>query len=248
MFKDIGKDCIFADDIAYVARTGVMVGDPEGTFRPDQPVTRGELAAVVHRMMLRDGVFADVLPYVVPSVVEIHGSDGRLGSGVCIRDDASSSYILTCRHVVEGIEQNPFTIVIHDGRSFTGVYHVASAVPNEDLAIIDMGRHIPPIALGSPVVQGQPVAVIGSPLGLRESVTVGVVSNVSREENSWFQLDAPINPGNSGGPIINEKGELVGIVNAKVPDAAIPDVGVEGLGYGIKIEIVRRFLGRVWPE
>ncbi len=246
MFKDVGKDCIFADDIAYVSKAGVMVGDPDGAFRPDDPPTRAELAAVIHRLMLRDGVFTDVLPYVFLSVVEICTTD-RIGSGVCVRDDVNGSYILTCRHVVEREESQAFTLVLHS-QSIQGAYYISSAVPEEDLALIKTGCHIPPIVLGSPVVQGQPVAVIGSPLGLRENVTVGVVSSVDRGDGAWFGLDAPINPGNSGGPIINEKGELVGLAAAKVTDTAIPGVGVEGLGYGIKLEIIKKFLGRVWHK
>lgn len=247
MFKDVEKDCIFADDIAYVSKTGVMVGDPEGNFRPDQPATRGELAAVVRRMMFRDGVFTDVLPDVVPSVVEIRAGN-KLGSGVCVRSDTGGCHILTCRHVAEGNEKAVFVIIIHGGRSLVGTYKIASAVPNEDLALITTTYYVPPLPLGSPVVQGQPVAVIGSPLGLRESVTIGAVSATGRKEGAWFQLDAPINPGNSGGPIINEEGKLVGLAVAKVPDAAIPDVGTEGLGYAVGLEVIKQFLNRVWQE
>lgn len=248
MFRDVSKDHIFADDIDYVSRTGVMVGYPDGTFRPDQPITRGEVAAIVHRMMLHNGVFDDVLPMVLPSVVEIR-TDKSLGSGVAVLyDGVLYTYILTCRHVIEGSEQMPCTVVTHDGKNLIGRYRIASSVPGEDLAVIEVSARIQPLSLGKPVVQGQPVAVIGSPLGLRESVTVGVVSSIDRHEGVWFQLDAPINPGNSGGPIVDESGKLVGIAVAKVVDAALPGVGVEGIGYGIRIDVVKRFLGRVWPN
>jgi len=249
MFRDI-DNCIFADDIAYVSKTGVIVGYPDKTFKPNQPITRGELAAVIHRTMLRDGVFMDVLPYVMPFVVEIRSSK-KLGSGVYVYgDDVNGGYILTCRHVVEGSENLQFTIITYEGKSIPGTYKTVSAVPNEDLALIITDSCIPGprLFLGSPVVQGQPVAVIGSPLGLRENVTVGIVSNISRHENSWFGLDAPINPGNSGGPIVNERSELVGLAVAKIIDAAMPEVGVEGLGYGIKLEIIKKFLNRIWPD
>jgi len=107
-----------------------------------------------------------------------------------------------------------------------------------DLALIKTSDYLPePLKLAdTSVVKGDPVAVIGSPLGFIESVTAGIVS--SMERGDVFQLDAPINPGNSGGPVINTKGELVGVAVSKIMSPA------EGMGFAIKLEAVKDFLRR----
>lgn len=131
--------------------------------------------------------------------------------------------------------------MVKDGQNdFSGTAYIVSAVPGEDLALIVTDRLLPALSLaGEPAAVGEPVAVVGTPALLTENVTVGIVSHLDRG-GGRFGLDAAINPGNSGGPIVNEKGEIVGIAVAK-----IVGTGYEGLGFGVKLEVVKGFLARV---
>jgi len=239
MFVDVKPDAWDYNDINDVARAGVMTGYPDGTFKPDQPVTRGELAAVVNRLLHRDSVFRYVLPQVMPSVVCVYLGD-QLGSGTCIKNDGSKCYILTNAHVIHDHQTNKDVsevTLIKEGNipQFTGqVVHVDSDI---DLALITTTYMLKDLPLGKEPVLGQRVAVIGAPLGHIESVTVGVVSQLNQNEGRWLQVDAPINPGNSGGTLANQDGQLIG-----VPCAKIEAVGVEGMGFCIHIDYVRKFL------
>lgn len=242
MFKDVKPGRWDYGSIERVARAGLMSGYPDGTFRPDNHPTRGEIASILDRLMFRDGVFSDILPEVMPAVVTVY-TDKSIGSGVCVGDDREKYYVLTCRHVVEGAKQ--FKVAKENGIMVNAELLTSSAVPGEDLALLAVrkteGLALKDIGFATkPPTLGQPVAVIGAPLGMRESVTVGVVSNLDREGGNWFQLDAPINPGNSGGPIVNEYGSLVGIAVAKVVDEA-----VEGIGFGIHLRLINNFLSRL---
>lgn len=242
MFKDVEPGRWSAGSIDRVARAGLMSGYPDGTFKPAKALTREELASVLDRLMFRDGVFSDILPVVMPAVVAVY-TDKSIGSGVCVDEDKENYYVLTCRHVVEGAKE--FEVAKENGVMVGAKLLTSSAVPGEDLALLvvqrSAGLALKDIrAAVKPLALGQPVAVIGTPLGMRESVTVGVVSSLDRNDGNWFQIDAPINPGNSGGPIVDEYGSLVGIAVAKVVGEAI-----EGIGYGIHLRLVRNFLGRL---
>lgn len=247
MFSDVFASRWSYKSIEAVAKAGLMGGFPDGTFRPEEPLTREQMASILHRQMFRDGLFVDVLPEAVQSVVTITSSC-KLGSGACVACRDGWAYVLTNAHVVSnkdgsGYEQT-FTLTLHDGSTVAAIYHIASAVPGEDLALVKALADIPPLPVSAePAVLGEPVAVIGSPLGLRESVTVGVISSADRDGGTRFQLDAAINPGNSGGPIINERGELVGVSVAKVVDVA-----VEGICFGVSLKLVKQFLERTLGE
>lgn len=235
MFKDVDLSRWSYKAIKAVVEAGLMGGFPDGTFRPADPLTREQLASVLHRWMFRDGIFSDILPFVMPSVVCLH-TDRNLGSGACVAYKEGVSYIITNRHVVEGFKD---VTVIKENMSYSGKVKTMSSVPGEDLALVETVTYFPELSLAEkPAVLGECVAVVGAPAGLMDSVTVGVVSHTDRDGN--FQLDSPINPGNSGGPIINERGEIVGVAVSKVVGEAY-----EGLGFAIKLEIVKKFLGRV---
>lgn len=239
MFKDVSSDNYFARSIERVARSGLMTGYGDGTFHPKDPLLREEMASILDRLLFRLNFNFKMFPQVMKSVVMIHRGDA-IGSGACIENRNGTSYILTCRHVVvmtDGTAVTDLTLVKEDMPNFAGTLVVVDAV--HDLALVKTSQYLLPLVLAAnPAEPGEPVAVVGSPLGLVESVDVGVVSNTDRGE--WFQLDAPINPGNSGGPVINEYGEIVGVAVAK-----IEQVGVEGLGFAVKLEHIRDFLSRV---
>ena len=176
------------------------------------------------------GIAARVTPSVV--MIKVNGSQGT-GSGFIIR----GGYIVTDNHVVTLDNQVPdaaIRVYFSNGRSVPGT--LVGRDPYADIAIIKaegVGR-LPALTLGNStgVAVGDPVIAIGSPLGLADTVTSGIVSAVDRPVQPGqssgvapqvffdaIQTDAPINPGNSGGPLVNAKGEVIGI------DAAIDTLG-----------------------
>ena len=147
---------------------------------------------------------------------ETYESPG-LGSGVIVSEDG---YIVTNHHVVAGVDQ--ISITVHDGTEFQAEW--VGSDPHADIAVLRIqpteGQQLPrfqPLAFGdSDVVRvGEMVLAVGNPFGLSETVTRGIISAKQRQisdgSNEYFQVDAVINPGNSGGPLVNIRGEIVGI-------------------------------------
>jgi len=138
------------------------------------------------------------------------------GSGFIVDRDG---YILTNNHVIEGAER--ITVTLADGRVFRG--EVVGADPAIDVALVRIpsGQNLPEALLGNSdeLRAGEWVCAIGNPLGYVHSVTVGVVSFIGRKLfdqslDDYIQTDAAINFGNSGGPLINTRGEVIGINSA----------------------------------
>jgi len=143
------------------------------------------------------------------------------GSGFIIDSDGS---ILTTQHVIERAER--ITVKLSDGRTLLA--RVIGADPDTDIALIkvDGQSHLPVAPLGdsSALRMGEWVCAIGNPLGYEHTVTVGVVSYLGRKLfdaslDNYIQTDAAINFGNSGGPLINARGEVIGI-NAAISSRA----------------------------
>ena len=183
-----------------------------------------------------DAAFQSIVDYALPAVVHIRASnsrnaDGRgrfvgpvvgSGSGLIVRPDG---YIVTNDHVVGGFDQ--VQVVLNDGRELSGKVFRA---PDSDLAVIKVDATDLPylrFADSSGVRPGQFAIAIGSPFGLENSVTVGHVSGLSRATEigdsrlgrfrgypDLIQTDAAINQGNSGGPLLNIRGEVIGINTA----------------------------------
>lgn len=241
-YTDVKSEDWFKWPIDRVSDAGLMGGYPDGTFKPNAGVTRAELASTLARYLFRDGVFTDILPTVLSACVMVTTSTGG-GSGVIIKKTSAYLYILTCRHVIDGAN-DILVYMSEEAKPITAKVYNQSAVPGEDLAILQLKRpeqSINPLAVATNVLKGEPVAVIGNPLLLRNSVTVGVVSGFNRgDSGEYTQIDASINPGNSGGACINEKGELVGIATAKVVD-----VKIEGIGYITSAQTVIKYLNRI---
>ncbi len=144
-----------------------------------------------------------------------HGGDREIprgvGSGFLISADG---YLLTNHHVVEGADE--ITVTLPDKREFKG--KLVGSDPRTDVALvkIDGGPDLPTLKIGDPAKLrvGEWVIAIGSPFNLQNTVTAGIVSAKSRETGEllpFIQTDAAVNPGNSGGPLINVRGEVVGI-------------------------------------
>ncbi len=158
-----------------------------------------------------------------------------LGSGVLV--DAKG-YIVTNQHVVERADRIQVTLMDDP----PGVNHTAKVIGTDsetDLAVIkiDVNRPLPFAKLGNSdaIDAGDWVLAIGSPFGLKESVTAGIISSTkrsidqTRQFQSFLQTDAAINPGNSGGPLVNMNGEVVGINTAIFTQSA----GYQGVGFAM---------------
>jgi putative serine protease PepD len=194
---------------------------------------------------------------VLPSVVTITAGNSAgsvIGSGEVLRDDG---YILTNNHVVNSAA-NGGTIQVISSNGTSAPATITGRDPLTDLAVIkiDVGAKLTPIALASSaaVQIGQPVVVLGAPLGLASTVTTGIVSALGRTVIvdagngetavllSALQTDAAINPGNSGGSMVDCAGRLVGVPSAT---ASVPDpsgggsVGNVGLGFAIPVDLAK---------
>jgi serine protease Do len=161
------------------------------------------------------------------------------GSGVVIR---SGGIILTNAHVVSDIKN--LTVVFCDGESYSG--QVQYIDKNSDLAVVKVNRlGLKPITFADTdsVFAGQSVIAIGTPLSLsmRNSASKGIVSGVNVSVSSAYyplmQTDAAINGGNSGGPLLNMKGQLIGINSSKYTG-----VGIEGLAFSIPLDTINYVL------
>ncbi|MGF1656650.1 MAG: S1C family serine protease [Verrucomicrobiales bacterium] len=181
------------------------------------------------------------------AVIQVRSATS-LGSGFLVN---GMGMIVTNNHVVSGEQELIVTVYSPETagggwerREYTNVRILASS-PLFDLALLQIeGEDVSelpflPIGDSETLGQGQTVFAIGSPLGLERTVSQGIVSLRNREIDGrlYIQSTAQINPGNSGGPLLNLKGEVVGVINMK---AALP--GVEGLGFAIPATILRFFL------
>jgi serine protease Do len=217
-----------------------------------------ELAKEYERFVHVDRMFELVSKAVSPSVVHIvaqktarHEQSQRIkkfeetGSGVIVRNEKSPGlYVLTNHHVVEGGRINNIRIFLHDGRTLTPerIWSDGEA----DIAVLKLGRDdLPAARLGNSdsAVVGSWVVAMGSPFGLMHSVSQGIISARSRhmdeledvKNQDFLQTDAAINPGNSGGPLVNLKGEVIGINNSIASNGG----GNEGVGFSIPINLAR---------
>jgi Do/DeqQ family serine protease len=160
------------------------------------------------------------------------------GSGFIISDDGR---ILTNAHVVDGADT--VTVTLKDGRSFQG--KVLGRDTLTDVAVIKIqADNLPSVALGNSdqLQSGEWAIAIGNPLGLDNTVTTGIISATGRTSNQvgapdkrveFIQTDAAINPGNSGGPLLNARGEVIGMNTAIIQRA-------QGLGFAIPINTAQR--------
>jgi serine protease Do len=174
-----------------------------------------------------------------------------IGSGFIIDP---SGYIITNAHVVNDAQEIQVVIpaVPSDSSpsgslSYRGdvlAAHIVGIAPEVDLAVIKVdgatNLRALPLANYADLLQGQMVFAFGSPQGLPNSVTMGVLSATARQSNpdspmAYIQTDAPINPGNSGGPLVNVNGEVVGVNTFILSQSG----GNEGLGFAIPSVIVK---------
>ena len=175
---------------------------------------------------------ADIAEAMGPAVVQIDTVTG-LGSGVIYDADG---LILTAAHVVDGVRQ--VTVRLSDGRSMTG--EVLGTHAPTDIAVVKIDAEdltVATLAVDEEIRVGSLAVAMGSPFGLDQSVTAGIVSAVDRSVSgvSMVQTDAAINPGNSGGPLVDARGHVIGINDQIFTNSG----GNEGVGFAISIDLAK---------
>ena len=190
----------------------------------------------------------DIFEKSEESVVQVNvlrgGSDGGMGSGFVYSQEG---YIITNQHVVKDAKK--VTVTFLDGEAYIG--DVIGTDPDLDIAVVKVSpsnTYLQPITIGdsSKLKVGEKIVAIGNPFGLSGSMTSGIVSQIGRllpQESGYsipdvIQTDAAINPGNSGGPLINMKGEVVGI------NTAIQSITGEfsGIGFAVPSNTVKKIV------
>ncbi len=175
------------------------------------------------------------------------------GSGVIVRGEgARGLFVLTNNHVISGSSVGQIDIFLSDGRSFHPVRIWSDS--KADIAVLKLDRdNLPAARLGNSddAAVGSWVLALGSPFGLNHSVSQGIISGRGRHEvdlekagvenQDFLQTDAAINPGNSGGPLVNMKGEVIGINIAILSNGG----GNEGVGFSIPINLARWIMGQL---
>jgi serine protease Do len=205
-----------------------------------------------------DRMFEMVSKAVTPSVVHIVTLKTQrarkfeeTGSGVIVRDGKNPGlYVLTNHHVVEGGKAGKVRIFLNDGLSM--IPERIWSDPKADIAVLKLDRDdLPAARMGNSdsAAVGSWVVAMGSPFGLMHSVSQGIISARSRhmeelqdvDNQDFLQTDAAINPGNSGGPLVNMRGEVIGINNSIASNGG----GNEGVGFSIPINLARWIMGEL---
>ncbi|MBD2499099.1 HhoA/HhoB/HtrA family serine endopeptidase [Anabaena azotica] len=168
------------------------------------------------------------------------------GSGFIL---SANGQLLTNAHVVA--DTDTVQVTLKDGRTYEG--RVVGVDPITDVAVVKIpGNNLPTVKLGNSqnLIPGQWAIAIGNPLGLDNTVTIGIISATDRtsaqvgvpdKRVSFIQTDAAINPGNSGGPLLNAQGEVIGVNTAIRADA-------QGLGFAIPIETAARVANELFTK
>jgi putative serine protease PepD len=197
---------------------------------------------------------------VTPSVVSISvrtSTGGGTGSGSIYRSTSSLSYIITNNHVVESAANSgTITVEFADGSESTAT--IVGRDRMYDIAVLLVRKgNLPAIPLGdsSKISVGEEVLAIGSPLGLANTVTQGIISALNRpvtagtlDSTSYvnaIQTDAAINPGNSGGALVDSQGRIIGVNSAIATLTSGGTSGSIGLGFSIPINEAKRVIEEI---
>ncbi|MBN2130036.1 MAG: DegQ family serine endoprotease [Sedimentisphaerales bacterium] len=217
--------------ISSVKKIRPMVRRPDQQFR-EWPEEFGRFFG--------DDFFDRFFQYRIPE----GGFEQRgLGTGVIVNEDG---YILTNDHVVAGADE--VTVILSDDRRFTA--EVVGTDDKSDVAVLKVdAEHLVPAQLGDSdsIKVGEWVLAIGSPFGLDQTVTAGIVSAKGRanvgiaDYEDFIQTDAAINPGNSGGPLVNMEGQVIGINTA----IASRSGGYVGIGFAIPSNMARTIMENI---
>ncbi|MBI4849845.1 MAG: trypsin-like peptidase domain-containing protein [Nitrospirae bacterium] len=191
--------------------------------------------------------FVELVKASLPSVVNISSKKNQpgsaivsLGSGFIVSGDGA---IVTANHVIANAEA--VIVRLSDRESYRA--NIIAADKDADIAVlkIEPQKPLPAVRLGnsSAVETGEWVIAIGNPFGLEKTVTAGIISAKGRvigsgKYDELLQTDASINPGNSGGPLLNMRGEVIGINTAIIGSST----SHSGIGFAIPIDTVRSII------
>lgn len=241
----IGGTIVAGDDTTTVVTPTFPSDDSDDSPASDLPPLATDNTSI-----------ADVADRLLPSTVQINAAGGRVaatGSGFILDGEG---HVITNNHVVaQATGAGELIVVDYDGRSHPA--RIVGRSPVYDIAVlaVEDPAGLKPASLGraGALRIGETVVAIGSPLGLTSTVTAGIVSALERpvtaggsanDVSSYInalQTDAAINPGNSGGPLVNLRGEVVGVNTAIATTGGFgsTDAGNIGVGFAIPIEQVR---------
>jgi len=216
----------------------VMLVAPPGWSRSPAPVWNDQAVSVTPLTTPAPN-WVELAKAVKPAVVNVTGrQDGgrSAGSGFVINREG---YIVTNSHVVENA--NTIVVKLSDGRELPAT--IVGRDPKTDIALLKVdAKDLPVIGLGdsSALQVGEPVMAIGNPFGLEQTVTTGIVSATGRglgagPYDDFVQTDASVNPGNSGGPLINARGQVVGINSIIFSRTG----GSVGIGFAIPVNLAK---------
>ena len=224
-----------------------------------------ELADEVAAMELQSRILRKVARLARPSVVHIqaaksssisaryqqNGQIEEAGAGIVV-PYRESNYVITNRHVIKDAKNKDITVRLYDGRKYQPSHKWHDQ--DSDVAVLNIeDAELTPARLGNidQLDIGDFVMAIGSPFGLSHSATFGIVSAKGRRDlelgdeqvrlQDFIQTDAAINPGNSGGPLLNLRGEVVGVNTAIASNSG----GNEGIGFAIPIKMVMTVAGQL---
>ena len=244
------------------------LGTPSGQFRPES-FTLPEQAPLnlkdTELLTRLNDEYARVTEAVVPSVISIDTVGVRTerlldgwgrsqirrfptqgqGSGVIVTKEG---HAITNHHVIAG--QQKIQVTLHDGKTYPATLIGEDSLLDIAVLKIEGAAPFAPLKLGdsSQVRVGQMVFAIGNPFGLGETVTQGIISakerSLSDNQRDLFQTDAAINPGNSGGPLVNLRGEIIGI-NAAIYSKDRENPGFQGVGFSIPSNDVKDALFQI---
>ena len=195
-----------------------------------------ELKDELKNIQIKSADFSAIVDDVLQSVVSVKTNAGQ-GSGAIID---RKGYVATNVHVINGASS--IKVTTYSGNTYDS-NTIVGYDENADIAVLKINTpDLRALNFGDSdgVKVGEKVIAAGNPAGLAFTVTEGIVSAFRTAQNNikYIQTDVPINPGNSGGPLINTKGEIVGINNFKVG-------GFEGLGFAISSNNVRSVVNKI---
>jgi len=240
----------------------------DGIFRPEKftlaenaPLEAGD----VELLSRLNGEYARVTKAVVPSVVSIDTAGVRTerlmdalgrsrirqyptqgqGSGVIVSHEG---HIVTNHHVIAGQQQ--IQVTLHDGKTYPATLIGEDTLLDIAVLKIDVDGGVQPLKFGDSGTAevGQLVFAVGNPFGLGETVTQGIISakerSLSDNQRDLFQTDAAINPGNSGGPLVNLRGEIIGI-NVAIFSSDRDNPTFQGVGFSIPSNDVKDAISQI---
>lgn len=240
--------------LAVVLALGLMAGISVGSimgyvwYTDKNGATGGTTVSggqkVIYTLSKSDGaltsqeIYVKASPWVVAITSQSRTQFGMAtssGTGIIMSDDG---YIITNHHVIDGA--TTVTVTLGDDKEYEAT--VVGSEAKSDIAVLKIdatGLEAAEFGQSSELVTGDAAIVIGNPLGLdfADTMTQGIISSTEREVQidqyimTLIQIDASVNPGNSGGPLINSRGQVVGVVNAKIAED-----NVEGIGFAIPID------------